>query len=98
MSDKRILFPLASQRIKSTTSWLELLTAAWMAASRRHRRKQDLSGSSRIDETQQKPYSWGMKAPTESAEERGEEPAFMAQTAGSEAPLRVGAPLVAGMI
>lgn len=91
MSDKRILFPLASQRIKSTTSWLEL-------ASRRHRRKQDLSGSRRIDETRQKPYSWGMKAPTESAEERGEEPAFMAQTAGSEAPLRVGAPLVAGMI
>lgn len=99
MNNQRSLFPLASQRIKSISSWLEILTGAWICASRRHRRKQDLSGSHRADETRhrtdcQNLYSWGMKAPTESADERGEEPALggdaarvaMAQTTGSEAP------------
>lgn len=85
MNDKRSFFPLVSQRIKSISSWLETLTAAWISASRRHRRKQDLSGSRRIDETRhrsdcQKLYSWGMKAPTESADEHGEEPAFGGDT------------------
>lgn len=51
MNDKRSLFPLVSQRIKNISSWLEILTAAWIFALRLHHRKQDLSASRRIDET-----------------------------------------------